>query len=287
MNFANFQRRRHAMPRTTLGACAALCVLLLYPMLAEASASSPEERYGEVRLNFEKGDFTRAQYLGEAMLKDGELSPQLFQLLGHIRYRQGDLGRASLWYSRAALFPPPVQEIRQNITHIHERTGNVRFTANTFRDQFSARLSRAQWLKVAIVSGWIFLFTVALYYFHTRSFALRTLLMLVRVIAVAVTTVALLGWVWHPSFEKLQKLAVVTAPGTKAYTAATVTSGSVSPLPPGSEVRKLEERGAWCYVEIPPPPVSADDSSDRQALRGWVQMESLSPYWPFDPAYLE
>lgn len=275
------------MLRTTLAACASLCVLLLCPMLARANASSPQERYDEVKVNFEKGDFTRAQYLAESMLKDGLLSPQLFQLLGHIRYRQNDPGRASLWYSRAALFPPPVQEIRQNITHIHERTGNVRFSSNTFRDQFSARLSRAQWLKMALVSGWIFLFTVVLYYFHTRSFALRTLLMLVRVIAVAVTTVAILGWVWHPSFEKLQKLAVVTAPDTKAYTAATVTSGSVSKLPPGSEVRKLEERGAWCYVEIPPPPQSSDDTGDRQAYRGWVQMDALTPYWPFDPAYLE
>jgi hypothetical protein len=287
MNFPLFHRMRHAVQRVALAAVSVLCVLLPCPMLAEASALSPQERYDEVKANFEKGDFTRAQYLGESMLKDGQLSPQLFQLLGHIRYRQGDLGRAALWYSRASLFPPPVQEIRQNITHIHERTGNVRFAANTFRDQFSARLSRAQWMKMAVVSGWIFLFTVALYYFHTRSFALRTLLMLVRVITVAVTTVAILGWYWHPSYEKLQKLAVVTAPGTKAYTAATVTSGSVSPLPPGSEVRRLEERGAWCYVEIPPPPQSADDTVDRQAYRGWVQVDALTPYWPFDPAYLE
>ena len=142
MNFPLFHRMRHTMQHTALAARSALCMLLLLllcPMLA--IASSPEERYDEVKTNFEKGDFTRAQYLGEAMLKDGQISPQLFQLLGHIRYRQGDLGRAALWYSRASLFPPPVQEVRQNITHIHERTGNVRFPANTFLDQFSSRLT--------------------------------------------------------------------------------------------------------------------------------------------------
>jgi hypothetical protein len=191
-----------------------------------------------------------------------------------------------LWYSRAALFPPPVQEIRQNITHIHERTGNVRFTANTFLDQFASRLTRTQWLQMAVISGWVILFSVALSVLM-RSFALRTLWVLLGVVALNTAAIAILGWVRHPSYQSLEKLAVVTAPGAKAYTAATVTSGSVSQLPPGSEVRKLEERGAWCYVEIPPPPQSGDDSSDRQVLRGWVQMDALTPYWPFDPAYLE
>jgi hypothetical protein len=220
------------------------------------------------------------------MLRKGELSPQLFQLLGHIRYRQGDLGRAALWYSRASLFPPPVPEIRQNITYIHERTGNLRFKANTFLDQFSARLSRTQWAQMGMISGWALLFSVALSVLM-RSFALRTLWVLVGVVAVGTAAAATLGWVLHPSYEKIQNLAMVTAPGTKAYTAATVTSGSVSSLPPGSEVRKLEERGAWCYVEIPATPQSSDDSSERHPFRGWVQMESITPCWPFDPGYLE
>ena len=259
-----------------LSVLCALCALLSCPLVT--SAAAPEERFDELRTTFEKGDFTRAQELAEDLLTDKHLSPQLFQFLGHIRYRQGDLGRAALWYLRASLFPPPVPEVRQNITYIHERTGNLRFPANSFRDQFSSRLSRAQWLELAMVSGWIFLFAVALYYLQVRSFALRTMLMLVRVIAVAIATVAVLGWLWHPSFEKIENLAIVTAPNTKAYTAATVTSGSVSSLPPGSEVKKLQERGTWCYVEIP---------VDDETRRGWVQMEALTPCWPFDPGYLE
>lgn len=243
-----------------------------------AAASAPEERYNEVRTTFEKGDFSRAQHLGESLLQDGHLSPELFQLLGHIRYRQGDLGRAALWYGRASLFPPPVPEVRQNIAHIHDRTGNLRFPANGLRDQFTARLSRTQWAHVAITAGWIFAFAVALFYLHIRSFALRTLLMLVRVIAIGIATVAALGWYWHPSYESVGRLSVVTVPNAKAYTAATVTSGSVVALPPGSEIRKLEERGAWCYVEIP---------TEGEFRRGWVQSEVLTPFWPFEKGYLE
>jgi hypothetical protein len=107
------------------------------------------------------------------------------------------------------------------------------------------------------------------------------------VIAAGSAAVAGVGWAAHPSYEKIANLAMVTAPGTKAYTAATVTSGTVSALPPGSEVRKLEERGAWSYVEIPANPQTADDSTERHPYRGWVQTSALTPCWPFKAEYLE
>jgi hypothetical protein len=281
MNPQGQSHPRHRLRFGIIPKLCALCFVLCLLALHATSAATPAERYDEVRATFEKQDYTRAQYLAEAILKDGHLSPELFQIMGHIRYRQGDLGRAALWYMRASLFPPPVPEIRQNLHYIHERTGNLRFPANSFRDQFSARLSRTQWAHVTIVSGWIFLFAVALFYLQNQSRALRTTLMLVRVLALSVVTIAALGWAWHPSYKKIENLAVVIAPNTKAYTAATVTSGSVSSLPPGSEVRKLEDRGAWCYVEIP---VESDDTR-----RGWVQSDVLTPFWPreFGTGYLE
>lgn len=251
-----------------------------------AQAQSAEERYTELREMFEKNDFARAERVGDEMLNDGQLSPQLFQLLGHIRYRQGDLGRAALWYTRASLFPPPVPEIRQNITYIHERTGNLRFAANTLLDQFAARLSRSEWAQMGIVSGWVVIFSVAICLLM-RSFAFRTLLVLVAVVAAGSAAVAAVGWAAHPSYKKIANLAMVTVPGAKAYTAATVTSGTVSSLPPGSEVRKLEERGAWCYVEIPGNSQTADDTSGQHPYRGWVQTAALTPCWPYDAAYLE
>jgi hypothetical protein len=272
-----FRRRRVFMT---------MAVLALFLCAISAGAASPEERYAEVRETFEKSDFTGAESLAETMLKDGLLSPQLFQLLGHIRYRQGDLGGASLWYTRASLFPPPVPEIRQNITYIHERTGNLRFAANTLLDQFAARLSRSEWARMGIVSAWVLIFSVAICLLM-RSFALRTVLVLVAVIAAGSAAVAGIGWAAHPSYKKIANLAMVTAPGTKAYTAATVTSGTVSALPPGSEVRKLEERGAWCYVEIPANPQTADDSTERHPYRGWVQSSALTSCWPYEAGYLE
>jgi hypothetical protein len=88
-------------------------------------------------------------------------------------------------------------------------------------------------------------------------------------------------WYNRPSYETVKDLAFITGTGVSAYTAASITSGSVIQLPPGSEVRKLDDRGAWSYVEIPSPQTTGEK------MRGWVQNDVLSVFWPFDPGYLE
>jgi hypothetical protein len=76
---------------------------------------------------------------------------------------------------------------------------------------------------------------------------------------------------------RVKDVMVVTAREVSAYTAATVTSGSVVDLPPGSQVRLLEKRGAWTYVEIP---------SSGETVRGWVESATYTPLWPWDAALL-
>jgi len=257
---------------------AAALALAIPPVAFAAEPEAPAQVLSEARSAFYHGELDRAQKLADGLLRDGKLSPQLFELMGHLRYRQGDLGRAALWYERASLFPPPVPELRQNIFHIRDRTGNVSFPSNGLRDQFSALLTRTDWLKFAIIGTWICLFGLVFYFLFVRYSALRTFFMLISVLAFTLAGIAALGWYWHPSFEKVHSLAFITTPDTKAYTAATVTSGSVMNLPPGSQVRRLEDRGAWAYVEIP---------TEGDTRRGWIQSDTMTAFWPFDAAYLE
>ena len=64
-----------------------------------------------------------------------------------------------------------------------------------------------------------------------------------------------------------------------AHTAAAQISGHVILVPPGSTVRKLEERGTWSYVEIP-------QSRAEDNLHGWLPTADLVPVWPYEPALL-
>lgn len=247
---------------------------------------SPKAKFAEVRQAFDKGSYKQAQYLGETLDKElrkqNKVSPALFELMGHISYREGALGQATLWYQRAALFPPPVPEVRQNLQHIHNRTGNLELPSQGARSQLAAWFSRQQWLQLSVLSAWVVVLSLAACVFLTRSATLRACLLTLGVLSALAGGLGLLGWLSHPSFDSIKDIAVVTGPEIHAYTAASSTSGEVIKLPPGSEVRQLESRGAWTYVQIP-----SDDGGDDH--RGWVTTTSLSPLWPdeYSPRFLE
>jgi hypothetical protein len=269
----------------------AWCTGSLQAAAAAAETSAADDlakRYEDARVAFEKGDFKKAQYVSESLLKDsleqGKISPQLFQLMGHTRYRQGDLGRAALWYMRAALFPPPSPEITQNLSHIRGKTGNLAFAANNFADQYTSLLTRPQWMRIVVVSVWAIVFSIVLFVV-IRSTGWRTLFMLIGLLGLVGGTLGFTGWKLRPTYERVKDLAIVTAPNASSYTAATTTAGKVIALPPGSQVRKLEERGAWTYVET----WREDTASGAvgQMFRGWVQTDAISAFWPFDAKFLD
>jgi tetratricopeptide (TPR) repeat protein len=262
---------------------ALLMLLLALATGAQAAEAPPQERYDEARAAFEKGDFAKAQYLAESLVKEQHLAPALFQLLGNTRYRLGDLGRAALYYQRAAMFPPPSHETRQNLAHLHERTGNFYFPANNFRQQFASWLTRTQWLAIAVFCGWILTFSCLIAFFFLRAGNSRAVLLTIALLALTGEALSALGWFWHPSYEHVRELAVVTSKDARAYAAASTTSSSLVQLPPGSQVRKIEDRDSWCYVEFH----DGSPLPEGRDLRGWVQSESLAPLWPYDPACLE
>ncbi|CAN5912569.1 hypothetical protein BH11VER1_BH11VER1_18620 [soil metagenome] len=256
-----------------------LFILLLHAQAWSAPDGALESRYQNLKTAFEKGDFEQAKTLGEKLIEDHHLSPELFQILGHTYYRLGDYGRATLWYKRASIIPPPSIEIRQNLAHIHEKTGNLSFPSNSLGDQISSKLSRTHWLVIAVTGAWIFLFSLVLTLFFTRFAAIRSWLILVQVLALLVTIASGLSWRWHPSDQRINPLAVVTAKDVIVYASATVTSGSVIKLPPGSEVRRLEDRGDWSYVEV--------QTEQQEARRGWIKNSTVVPLWPYGTSYLD
>ncbi|MEM9017807.1 MAG: SH3 domain-containing protein, partial [Verrucomicrobiota bacterium] len=65
-----------------------------------------------------------------------------------------------------------------------------------------------------------------------------------------------------------ENFAIITSEETSAVTAPTPGAKSVIALPPGSEVRILQDAGAWNYVNIP------------GGLRGWIRASDVEKIWP-------
>lgn len=259
-----------------------IAALALLSGAAAAADAAPDEVYQQAREALEKGKFTQAQYLGESLTKQEPpaLSAALFALIGHARYRQDDMGRAGLWYQRAELLEPANPEVRQNLRHLDEKLRFFRFTAGSPLAEWSLLLPKNTWIIAASAGVWLVLLAV-----------LRCILTASRQTAggACALIVSLLGLLlFIPSAalaairpdpgQRVRDIVVVTAKeNISAYTAATLTSGSVIDLPPASQVRLLEKRGAWSYVEIP---------SGADPVRGWIESATYTPLWPWQASLL-
>lgn len=258
------------------------CVALFFGLLMAstpllAAEESADAVYNQARQALEHGKFTQAQYLAESLTKrhPPALSAAVFALIGHARYRQDDMGRAALWYQRAQLLDPGNPELRQNLRHLHEKLGFFRYEEDSPLIAWSLRLRRDTWIAAASAGAWLILLagTACALSGRTRRktctiafISLGVLLLVPSVIFAAV----------RPSAEnRVSDIVVVTAKEVSAYTAATLTSGSVVSIPPGSQARLLEKRGAWSYVEVP---------SEGEAVRGWIETPTYTPLWPWESA---
>jgi hypothetical protein len=244
---------------------------------ASAAESSPDEIYQQAREALEKGKYTNAQYLGESLTKrqPPALSSEVFTLIGNARYRQEDLGRAAMWYQRAQLLDPLNAEVRQNLRHIDDKLRFFRYEESSILAEISLLLQKNTWIIAASVGVWIILLAVMRYILGASRKAAG------GVSALIFSLIGLFVFIPSATFaavrpapgDRVKDVMVVTARDVRAYTAATVTAGDVITIPPGSQVRLLEKRGAWSYVEIP---------RREENLRGWIESSTYTPLWPWD-----
>jgi hypothetical protein len=262
-----------SVPRPVFSALAAGLLLCANTPDAAAATGDVQQHYDAIVKAVEAKDFDTSAKLAEALLADGVLSPEVFELLGHSRYRKNDYGRAALWYRRAELFTPFVPELRQNIRHLREKFQSLTFPARGPGATFGLFLTRDQWTLLAAAGGWLVLAALALIT-ALRTSNKKGWFIALGIVGGFLLITAVTGYLLRPDAgDRVRDRQIVTAKESKAYTAASITSGSVIDLPPGSEVRLVERRGAWSYIEIPGTPDS---------LRGWVETERLATLWPWD-----
>ncbi len=256
---------------------AVLLLLLLGATPLLAADESPDAVYREAVALLEKGDFGRAQYLAEGLtkLEPPVLGADLFEVIGHARYRQEDPGRAALWYQRAQLLDGRSPELRQNLRHLFEQYRFLSFGDTSTLAGWSLKLTLNEWLLLAAAGLWLTLLPLAWRVLSRRP-ASWPLTLAACGLALLLPSAALAA-LRPGSAERVDQLAIVTAPDIRAYTAATTTAGTVIDLPPGSQVRILEQRGAWIYAEVPSRP---------ENLRGWIENRALTPLWPWDASLI-
>lgn len=252
----------------------ALTAILL--LACGALQASPQEQYQAAVKALEKSDFKAAKAAAETVVQAGEVGPEIFTVLGHASYKQGQPGIAAMWYQRAKIFPGSAPEIRQNLRHIEEKIHFFTMKQNEWAQRFGLGMSRNGWIFVATIGAWLSVFSIAFLILGARH-QLKTWAALTLVLGLLAAGLGCTGYCLRPAAEDIMNLAFVTAPKAQAHTAASQVSGSVIIVPPGSVVRRISERGSWTYVEIPQP---------EEHLRGWLPTDQIEPWWPYDVAKL-
>ena len=253
---------------------AALTAVLV--LACGALQAAPQEQYQAAVKALEKSDFKAAKAAAEAVVQSGEVSPEVFTLLGHASYKLGQPGIAAMWYQRAQLFPGSAPEIRQNLRHIEDKIHFFTVATNEWAQRFGFWMSRNGWIFVATIGAWLAIFSIAFLILGAKH-RLRAWAALTLALGLVAVGLGTTGYSLRPGAADLKALAFVTNPKAQAHTAASQVSGSVIMVPPGSVVRCISKRGTWTYVEIPQP---------GEPLRGWLPTDQIEPWWPYDVAKL-
>lgn len=204
---------------------------------------------------YDKGDFKAAREAYERIVESGSWSANLFFNLGDAAFRQGDRAAAFLAYERAVALAPGNAEAQANLRFLRDQTG--------------ARLPALPWYGRALAwppanaAAWI----AAAAFFALLFSLLPKVWKAEPSLAGALFAVLALAWsgavlAWHQSRGEPW---IVTAERANARTTPADSSAIAAPLPQGSHIRLLQERGAWLHIQLP------------DGGKGWIARDAVAP----------
>lgn len=223
--------------------------------------------------SYDAGKYTEALTEFTELSKTG-LSAELAYNLGCTESKLGRPGAAALWFYRASLLDPMHREALQNIRYLKKREGILTFDNGALAD-FSKFFRPSLLQAVMIGSAWIFVISLAVLLFLRPKVMWPWVIALVVVVSIGIT--ATVAWIVRNQQHKPEQISVMVEASVNALNAPATMADEVIPVTPGTQVKPLEERGDWTYIEMPV----------ETSTRGWVPTASLKPLWPFDPKLIE
>jgi tetratricopeptide (TPR) repeat protein len=232
-----------------------LPVLMLLFCSSAFAAHPADAPFNAANALYDKGDFKGAQAIYEGLVESGTWSANLFYNLGNAAFRQGDKAAAFLAYERSLALEPGQPEAQANLRFLRDQTG--------------AKLPPISWQQRALgwpsanAAAWIAAAT-----FFGLALSLLPKTWNGRIFASPAIFCALaLAWsaavlAWDQSRGETW---IVTSDHATARTTPADSSPAAAILPMGSQVRLLQERGAWLHIQLP------------DASKAWISADAVKP----------
>lgn len=127
---------------------------LLFMTATLLQAASPGERFAQAADAYDRQDYDEASALFRSLLDDGFRSAELYYNAANALYRQGQTGWAVLHYRKALYLAPRDPDIRHNLAFVLHEADAIE-VQRAWPIRFLRRVSLAEWIAVATVSGWL------------------------------------------------------------------------------------------------------------------------------------
>lgn len=234
--------------------------LAAYPFVGRG-AEAPETVFESANKHYAEGNFAGAQAAYGELAARGYAGAPLYFNLGNAYFRQGQIGRARLWYERALRESPGDEDVLYNRELLRSQVGERADVRDWWADHvvlLSGLLGLANLFFFACCVGSLFRESETLWWGRWIG-------------GVVLGVLVVAGGAAHRQAARPE--AVVVAARVEARTGPSAAERVGFLVPEGQRVAWLEASGEWVQIGLP-----------EKGLKGWVRAEAVEPVDFRDPA---
>jgi tetratricopeptide (TPR) repeat protein len=236
----------------------AFLALLISMVLIASVHAEGDSHFGKANQEFAAGHFKEAINEYENLVRAGDWSATLFYNLGNTYFRTGDFGHAILNYERALALEPHHPEAQANLRIARDEARSLELQP-TWAQRYLRFGTINEYTIAAAIAFWVAAFSFAASILARRRSGGRIILTTISVAVFTLLTAAIFSL---DIAGKESARAVVIGKDAQARVATADNANTVLVLPPGSEIKILQQRGDWLYALLP------------NNLNGWIPANS-------------
>lgn len=202
-----------------------------------------------------------------------QLSAATLYNIGNACYRAGSQGHAALYYRRALMADPTLEEARQNLRFLERKFGALTIKRPDYQYALT-RVPESWFRNLLIGSLWVIAISILMFPATQRGSRLRIAALAGLMICPILALGGALAQYYYPDdsiFAPYSEQAVVIADKTTVFADASRTSGQVIEVPAGSLCRIIRRSDRWVYIAF------------ASKTRGWVPDDRIEPLVPTSP----
>ncbi len=246
-------------------------IAMMQPTDARAEETTPQVQKASTL--YQEGKYKDAVASWLAAGPYEQLSATTLYNIGNACYRAGSQGYAALYYRRALMVDPTLDEARQNLRFLERKFGALTIKRPNY--QYALTRVPQNWIRNTLFGClWAIAICVLIFPATSRGSRLRLLAIAGLLICPFVATGSALAQYYYPDdsiFAPYSEQAVVIADKTIVYADASRTSGQVIEVPSGSLCRIIRRSDRWVYISF------------ASQTRGWVPDDKIELLVPTSP----